>query len=110
MGLYQRNKNMNIKKLLFLLCIPIIAQAKNAPQTISLSSADAKKIGQQIWKNEGAGQVEKLTWWNDGEAFASLGIGHFIWYPKGVKKTFSESFPQLVKFLARYKKLPSFLE
>ena len=39
-----------------------------------------------------------LTSWNSGENFASLGIGHFIWYPKGVRGPFEESFPKFVAF------------
>ena len=35
-----------------------------------------------------------------GENFASLGIGHFIWYPKGVRGPFEESFPKFVEFAA----------
>jgi hypothetical protein len=54
-----------------------------------------------IWQNECAGTVAGLTSWNAGENFASLGIGHFIWYPKGVRGPFAESFPQLVEFAAR---------
>ena len=42
-----------------------------------------------------------------GENFASLGIGHFIWYPKGVRGPFDESFPDLVSFAtSRGAKLP----
>ncbi len=61
-----------------------------------LSEADAMKIGRQIWKNECAGTVEGLTSWNAGEGFASLGIGHFIWYPEGKRGPFQESFPGLI--------------
>jgi hypothetical protein len=75
----------------------------------TLTATEAKKIGQKIWINEGAGKVEKLTWWNEGEQFASLGIGHFIWYPKCFKGQFKDTFPQLVKFLAHHKKLPACL-
>lgn len=64
-----------------------------------LSESDAMKIGQQIWKNECAGTVEGLTSWNVGEDFASLGIGHFIWYPAGQRGPFQESFPQLIAYL-----------
>ncbi|HUE61691.1 MAG TPA: hypothetical protein VMO04_01070 [Chthoniobacterales bacterium] len=39
-----------------------------------------------------------LTAWNAGENFASLGIGHFIWYPQGVHGPFDESFPKLLAF------------
>jgi hypothetical protein len=30
----------------------------------------------------------------------SLGIGHFIWYPQGVAKSYRESFPLLVRYLS----------
>lgn len=62
--------------------------------------ATAQKIGQRIWKNECGGTVSGLTSWNRGEAFASLGIGHFIWYPAGGRRTYEESFPSLARFLA----------
>jgi hypothetical protein len=52
-----------------------------------------------------------MTSWNAGEGFASLGIGHFIWYPKGVNGPYEESFPELVRFLAgNGKKLPAWLK
>ena len=44
--------------------------------------------------------MEGLTSWNAGENFASLGIGHFIWYPKGERGPFEESFPKFVRFVA----------
>src|SRR5207244_8230528 len=51
-----------------------------------------------------------LTSWNSDENFASLGIGHFIWYPEGVRGPFEESFPKLVTFIAsRGAKLPKSL-
>ena len=40
-----------------------------------------------------------LTSWNGGEAFPSLGIGHFIWYPAGEQGPFEESFPLLIAYL-----------
>jgi hypothetical protein len=69
-------------------------------QSIHLSDAQANEIGRRIWKNECAGTVDGLTSWNSGEDFASLGIGHFIWYPKDKRGPFEESFPKLVVFLA----------
>ena len=56
------------------------------------------RIGRKIWQNECGGTVSGLTSWNAGENFASLGIGHFIWYPKGARGPFDESFPDLVRF------------
>ena len=72
-------------------------------QEINLSSAEAMRIGKKIWQNECGGTVAGLTSWNTGENFASLGIGHFIWYPKGVRGPFDESFPELANFAASRK-------
>jgi hypothetical protein len=76
----------------------------------SLSSAEAERIGRKIWQNECNGTITGLTSWNEGENFASLGIGHFIWYAKGVRGPFDESFPKLVSFISRHgAKLPALL-
>jgi hypothetical protein len=64
----------------------------------SLSQAQKKKIGQKIWKNECGGTVDGLTTWNKGEEFPSMGIGHFIWYPKGFNGRWTESFPDFIRF------------
>ena len=66
---------------------------------VQIPPATAAKIGQRIWQNECGGTVAGLTSWNGGEAFASLGIGHFIWYPAGGKQTYQESFPGLVRHM-----------
>src|ERR1043166_5283427 len=65
---------------------------------ITLSHVEALRIGKKVWQNECNGTVAGLTSWNSGENFASLGIGHFIWYPKGVRGPFEESFPKFVAF------------
>jgi hypothetical protein len=69
------------------------------PTTIRLSDAQAEKIGRRLWQNESGGTVAGLTAWNAGENFASLGIGHFIWYPAGRKGPFEESFPELLNYM-----------
>jgi hypothetical protein len=63
------------------------------------SPAELDRIGRKIWQNECGGTVAGLTDWNYGENFASLGIGHFIWFPKGVQVPFEESFPPLKNWL-----------
>lgn len=68
---------------------------------IDIPPQDMERIGRRIWKNECGGTVAGLTSWNQGEAFASLGIGHFIWYPAGPHGPFQESFPLLLEFLAQ---------
>lgn len=66
---------------------------------VRLSSAQIDRVGKRIWQNECGGTVAGLTSWNSGEDFASLGIGHFIWYPRGARGPFAESFPPLLAFL-----------
>lgn len=58
-----------------------------------------KDIGEKIWKNECGGIIGNLTCWNQGENFASLGIGHFIWHTESNKGPFEETFPELLHFL-----------
>ena len=77
----------------------------------ALSDRELAAIGRRIWQNECGGTREGLTSWNAGEDFASLGIGHFIWYPRGVSGPFEESFPALVRYLAENGvKLPAWLK
>ncbi|HEX4665690.1 MAG TPA: hypothetical protein VH207_03745 [Chthoniobacterales bacterium] len=81
-----------------------------AQAAISLSHQEAMRIGRKIWQNECGGTVSGLTSWNAGENFASLGIGHFIWYPAGVRGPFEESFPPFVRYVEkRGAKLPELL-
>jgi hypothetical protein len=82
--------------LLLGLCVGV---ASTAVAALLLSQADAIRIGKKVWQNECNGTVAGLTSWNAGEDFASLGIGHFIWYPPGKRGPFEESFPKLVAFM-----------
>ena len=77
---------------------------------MAISHSDALKVGKRVWQNECNGTISGLTSWNQGEDFASLGIGHFIWYPKGRQGPFEESFPKLVSFVSSHgAKLPTLL-
>ena len=75
--------------------VPVVAQKEALPQ---LSADMKKRIGMKIWQNECGGRIAGLTSWNAGEEFPSLGIGHFIWYPKNFDGPFEESFHKLIKF------------
>ena len=66
---------------------------------LTISEPEAKAIGKRIWINECGGTIEGLTSWNKGEYFASLGIGHFIWYHRVKRGPYEESFPSLVRYL-----------
>ena len=97
----------------FLIFLATLGCGVALPQTlpaISLTHSEALAIGKKIWQNECNGTIAGLTSWNEGENFASLGIGHFIWYPKGQRGPFEESFPKLVSFITkRGAKLPGLL-
>lgn len=84
---------------LIVLGLLAFAAAGSAAAPLSISEAQALAAGRRLWKNECAGTVAGLTSWNAGEDFASLGIGHFIWYPAGRHGPFEESFPELLQFL-----------
>ena len=95
-----------IRLLVVVLCLTGLTNLS----AITLSRADILKIGKRVWQNECGGTISGLTSWNQGEDFASLGIGHFIWYPKGRRGPFEESFPKLVSFISkRGAKLPTLL-
>ena len=65
---------------------------------LSISKEELNRVAKRIFQNEAAGKKNDLVVWNSGENFPSLGIGHFIWYKKGEKGKFEESFPPLVEF------------
>ncbi len=87
------------------LLLPLLAlfftscASENPPRNTKFrNQLNVQELGNRIWKNECAGSVQGLVSWNGGEAFPSLGIGHFIWYPAGVQESFDESFPTFVRY------------
>ena len=105
---------LNNRPLLLKLClaclIALFSGCSSPPDEIALSQREAAQIGEKIYLNECAGKRACLTSWNRGEAFPSLGIGHFIWYPKGSSGPFKESFPELIRFMqGEGTKIPAWL-
>ena len=87
-------------------------EAKDLPVPQLVLPGDlAKKIGQKIWLNETGGKPDAITAWSANEEFASLGIGHFIWFPVGKWLPFEESFPALLEFMRKKNvHLPAWLD
>lgn len=81
---------------LALLWLALACAAAAAP---AIDDNEAARLGERIFVNETGGRHDRLVWWNPGEDFPSLGIGHFIWYPQGVEGPFTESFPSLLAHL-----------
>lgn len=96
----QRSSNQLSPCRLWTVSLPLLwlAAVARAAAPIHISDRDAVRIGNKVWQNECNGTVEGLTSWNASEDFASLGIGHFIWYPKGMRGPFEESFPKFLEF------------
>lgn len=77
---------------------------------LALNQMEYESIGKKIWKNECNCKIEGLCSWNEGEEFASMGIGHFIWYSSN-KGIYREQFPELLDFLKKNDiQLPPWLE
>ncbi|NPA50922.1 MAG: hypothetical protein GXO02_04760 [Epsilonproteobacteria bacterium] len=86
-----------MRVLLFILSLNIFLFSLE----INLSKKDLNIIANKIWQNEGAGKKSYLVWWNKGEEFASLGIGHFIWFTKDKPMWFFHAFPAMLKYIIK---------
>lgn len=91
-----------MKKILAAFFLFIFVSVAYSQVSIDVHDRDALIIGKKIWMNEAQQRIEWLTWWNKGEHFASIGIGHFIWYPKGVNGPFHEMFPQFLRYAEQH--------
>lgn len=97
------------RRLLLVLLLLVAAPGASATPTAEtttrllagLDGRTAAAIGRRIWQNEAAGRRDWLVHWLPGEDHASLGIGHFIWYPEDRRGPFLESFPLMLAFLER---------
>jgi hypothetical protein len=91
--------------LLFILSLPALFATE-----IKLTEPQAHFIAKKVWQNEGAGLDKYLVHWNEGEDFASVGIGHFIWFSQGHTERFREVFPLVLAFMERRNvKMPAWL-
>lgn len=95
--------------------IPSYTQRVSAPKgnggMPTLSQAELRAIGQQIFVNEGGGNMNRLVHWNVGEDFAAMGIGHFTWYPSNRRQRFGNTFPGLLDHMvSKGVQLPAWLQ
>ncbi|MDQ6981251.1 MAG: hypothetical protein Q9M46_07210 [Ghiorsea sp.] len=98
---------MKDSKVLNFLCVSlrnfvysavVIVASLSQTHAIEISAKEQKHIADLIFKNECNRKFACLVAWNDGEDFPSLGIGHFIWFPKNSQAPFQESFPDLMRW------------
>lgn len=72
---------------------------KPTAPTHSYNQQELQWAAHRIFLNETGGDAKKLISWNDNENFLSLGIGHFIWYPRQQTARFTETFPDLLNYI-----------
>lgn len=87
--------------LLLALCWALPQPAAAQIDSLRLTPDQQRWLGQRVYQSECGGQPSCLLHWNEGEAFPSLGIGHFIWYPEAYEGPFSETFPELLTRMHR---------
>jgi hypothetical protein len=92
------NWTVRLAAAVLLVLVPLVGGAAAGIRFPPISDTEARAIGEGVLHNETGGDPRKLLWWNAGEGFASLGIGHFIWYPAALDDRFEESFPALIAF------------
>lgn len=83
----------------WLVCGAGVCYGTEATKKIELTSQGLACLQKLIFFNECSGKDDRLVTWRSDEDFPSLGIGHFIWYLKGKRGPYRESFPELVAFL-----------
>lgn len=69
---------------------------------IQLAKKELMIIANAIYINETGGVRDNLVFWNPNEPFPSLGIGHFIWYPKGSSSNSGDMLPSLISFYQQH--------
>lgn len=101
---FPRTRNNLFAFLLSNLAISGFAQPAN------LTNEQKKEIGMEIWRNEAGGRYDQLVFWKTNEQFPSLGICHFIWYPRQSADIYTQTFPDLIAYFKKKKvKLPAWL-
>ncbi len=63
-----------------------------------LTERELVLVGERFFRNECGSDPAKLTHWNRGETFISLGILHMLWYPGGAAQSYRETFPAFIHF------------
>lgn len=106
-----------LSSILFLLAFSILFvdptstfALPNAKKIFNVPKNMILPIGVKIWSNESGGTFSGMLSWNEGEDFASLGIGHFVWRPQHGNASTSDDFFQLLSYMKkRGVKVPAWL-
>lgn len=83
--------------------VPAVTHYPKGVERPNISDDELLTISNKIYQNEASSNPDKLIIWAKGESFASLGIGHFIWYPANEPKRFDETFPAMIAYFKKNK-------
>jgi len=105
--------SMGLVALLLTACAKQATSPTEYPVDVTqpkLTQYELNVIAEKIYQNETSGNPENLMFWSPNENFASLGIGHFIWYPADQPKRFDETFPAMIDYyVAKKVEIPAWL-
>jgi hypothetical protein len=87
----------SVEPIIFFAIFSLLESSANA-EDLFYTDAQADCAAQMIFMNECSGNHKNLIYWSPNEAFPSLGIGHFIWYPEKSTGPYWESFPGFLEF------------
>lgn len=76
----------------------VLGSSSARAEDFLFTDAEAECAARVIFMNECSGKEQNLLYWSPDEAFPSLGIGHFIWYPENASGPYLESFPAFLDF------------
>lgn len=97
-----QSQNMNV---------PLSARTVQDPLFSNLTPQTAQEFIQFIGQKEFGWSEKGITSWNSGENMASMGLGHFIWYPKGTSAEYGDSFRSMIRFVeSKGVRLPASLQ
>lgn len=104
---------VGLSALLLLSCTKEVKSTIEYPVGVerpTLTPYELNIISEKIYQNETGGNPKYLMYWSSNENFASLGIGHFIWYPQNEPKRFDETFPSMIDYyIANKVEIPQWL-
>lgn len=84
----------------FFACLTAFCHFTQAEEwSLSLTDKDKQNLIAYVADKEFSGDWSQCVDWNKGEAFPSLGLGHYLWFPRGSQSPFEESFPKFIEFV-----------
>lgn len=82
----------------FSLILMLLMASQLVAATIAITDEEMLSLARQVELNETGGEDNQLLWWNPGETFASVGMGHFLWMPVGYEGAYASTFQTFLHY------------